>query len=239
MGHQLGSLFRAILCGSEVVLLDLNSNRYKILDEKSSTALVSCLSSNANQSLLSDDENNKVWIHTFLEAGILEPSDQDGICSLVKPLKTGGLKDYSWVLQKCTLPFSQVSLLDTIECFFSLFSMDRLIRRKGFKGIIDFLRKKRQREVTWIFPSDASLYSLRACLDLACRYYPGEVVCLLWAVTFAYMALDRGWDINLVVGGQLYPFFAHAWIEKQGKVIGDRDDLNLYLGVFLREPLVE
>jgi hypothetical protein len=42
--------------------------------------------------------------------------------------------------------------------------------------------------------------------------------------------------VNLVIGVQNYPFMAHAWVESNGKIIGDDSRLRENLAIILEEP---
>ncbi|WP_084152434.1 lasso peptide biosynthesis B2 protein [Burkholderia sp. A1] len=58
-------------------------------------------------------------------------------------------------------------------------------------------------------------------LNLACLVFPRRTKCLEWACTFVLMGRRYGYDFDMVVGVQNRPFFAHAWVELNGEIVGD------------------
>ncbi len=54
-------------------------------------------------------------------------------------------------------------------------------------------------------------------------------------MTFVLLALRRRWKCNLEIGIQNYPF-ADAWVECDGKVVMDSQDLRTGLAIILNEP---
>lgn len=59
-------------------------------------------------------------------------------------------------------------------------------------------------------------------VDLACIWYPKEVLCLQRSAATAYMLKRCGVSADLVIGAQLTPLRAHAWVEVDGHVVNDK-----------------
>lgn len=78
--------------------------------------------------------------------------------------------------------------------------------------------------------------NLQTCLNKACKLFPLKTKCLEWAITLTLIGLKRKWPLNLIIGVQNYPFGSHAWVEVQGKIIGDDPTLRKNLAVVLEEP---
>jgi len=59
-------------------------------------------------------------------------------------------------------------------------------------------------------------------VDLAAVWYCKEVLCLQRSATLACLLREYGFPAELVIGAQLLPFKAHAWVEVDGHVVGDK-----------------
>ena len=64
----------------------------------------------------------------------------------------------------------------------------------------------------------------RVCsaIDKASIWYRKEVLCLQRAAAATCMLRRQGIAAQLVIGAQQTPFRAHAWVEVDGVVVGDR-----------------
>jgi len=64
----------------------------------------------------------------------------------------------------------------------------------------------------------------RVCsaVDLACIWYWKEVLCLQRSATTSSLLRSRGIFAQMVIGTQQLPFKAHAWVEVDGRVVGDK-----------------
>jgi hypothetical protein len=247
MPYFLSDSLRAVLCGSDLVILDLNTNQYNVLNSEATIALQAILSlgkeknptelqQQRSSSTPNNSQNLQIWIENFLNAKLIKNECQTGEDTLARPLKEGGLKDYTWVLQNNRSDANNFFKFDFCKSIMALIITNRILQKQGIKGVINLLQKQASQTKKWETPKIDSLNNLMLALDRACQYYPRKVVCLAWASTFAYLCLKRGWFVQFVIGVQLHPFLAHAWVEREGEVIGDREDINSYLGVLLREP---
>ena len=59
-------------------------------------------------------------------------------------------------------------------------------------------------------------------VDLAAIWYPKRVLCLQRSAVIVCLLRFQGFPAQLVLGAQKLPFKAHAWVEVQGRVVGDR-----------------
>jgi len=74
----------------------------------------------------------------------------------------------------------------------------------------------------------AELERLALAVDIAARHSPGEVACLPRALTLYRLARGAGAPATLRFG-VLRPgdrLLAHAWVEIEGEVLGDRPDIG-------------
>ena len=59
-------------------------------------------------------------------------------------------------------------------------------------------------------------------MDLACVFYPKQVLCLQRAVATTLLLRGHGIRAEMVIGAQLVPFQSHAWVEVDGIVVNDK-----------------
>lgn len=107
---------------------------------------------------------------------------------------------------------------------------------RGFYSTIQLIKRCRESQSNYIIPPMEDLRKLANIVNKACLIHPTRTKCLEWAMTFVLLALKRKWKCNLEIGVQNYPFFAHAWVECDGKVVMDSQDLREGLAIILNEP---
>jgi hypothetical protein len=59
-------------------------------------------------------------------------------------------------------------------------------------------------------------------IDLACVLYFKRVMCLQRSAATAILLRRFGHRAQLVIGAQLIPFRAHAWVENKGRIVNDK-----------------
>jgi hypothetical protein len=59
-------------------------------------------------------------------------------------------------------------------------------------------------------------------MDLACIWYPQEVLCLQRSAATTCLLRRFGFSAQLIVGARPMPFQAHAWVEVNGEVVNDK-----------------
>jgi hypothetical protein len=59
-------------------------------------------------------------------------------------------------------------------------------------------------------------------MDLACVFYPKRVLCLQRSAATTMLLRRHGWSAEMVIGAQVLPFQAHAWVEVDGAVVNDK-----------------
>lgn len=123
-----------------------------------------------------------------------------------------------------------------LKTFVTLCKINFTLKIRGFYATIQLIRKHRRKKVGYILPSEEDLKDMANIVNKACLLYPTRTKCLEWAMTYVLMALKQGWRCNLEIGVQNYPFMAHAWVECDGKVVMDAQDLRQGLAIILNEP---
>lgn len=82
-------------------------------------------------------------------------------------------------------------------------------------------------------PRDYSRIATRA-LEAACLIYPRKTTCLPFALALAALHYQQYYVCDFVIGVQGLPFYAHAWVEADGKVVRDAQNLKRQLAPILR-----
>ncbi len=67
---------------------------------------------------------------------------------------------------------------------------------------------------------------VKAAIDEACIWYPREAVCLQRSAVAVALLRRFGVPAKFVYGVQQLPFKAHAWVEVDGVVVNDRQEVQ-------------
>lgn len=100
-------------------------------------------------------------------------------------------------------------------------------RLSGLKRLIEQERERRRQNPT------RDINDLVRSLNAACMLYHRKTKCLEWAGALLLVGFRYGFDMCLVVGVQNRPFYAHAWAELEGRIVGDESSLRNQLAVIL------
>ncbi|QRR13077.1 lasso peptide biosynthesis B2 protein [Burkholderia sola] len=127
-----------------------------------------------------------------------------------------------------------IPAFDWIKLLTTLHQVHRISREKRMLGLIEAINNERSK----IKPlqTNVSKEDLIASVNLACMAYIRKTKCLEWAATLIIAGYRYGFDFNLVIGVQSRPFFAHAWVESNGFVVGDHPDRRMQLAVIYEFP---
>jgi hypothetical protein len=214
----------------EYILLDTQKDKYTICFNQLSNLLEGLFDApDYNYSPL-----EMTYINKLLEDNIIVEKDSPYPYYIDKKRHSEGASNVDWRLP---LESSQVKdNLLSIRAFFIIIKVNFYIKFKGLFKTIQLIKKTRNHHQTFIIPSDEELNDLAHTINKACRFYPTRIKCLEWAMTFVLLALQKGWKCNLEIGVQNYPFFAHAWVECNGKVVMDSQNLREGLSIILNEP---
>lgn len=231
----------------EVILLDAKQDKYIICFKEISQLLISILLKNnivpskdcfREKSIL--DFNSKealqipAYLQKLLDDGILESKKEPYPFYIDCKPHSAGAENVDWRLP---LENKKIKInIEVIKALLTLIKINLYIKFKGLYQIIQLIRNSRDFQSAYMIPRDVELTNLANVVNKACLLYPKRTKCLEWAITFVLMALKRNWKCNLEIGVQNYPFFAHAWVECDGKVVMDAQDLREGLSIILNEP---
>jgi len=65
-----------------------------------------------------------------------------------------------------------------------------------------------------------------AAINEACIWYPKRALCLQRSVVAVTLLRSLGVPAKFVYGVQQLPFKAHAWVDVEGKVVNDRQEVE-------------
>ncbi len=232
--HVYASKFR-----DELILLDAKRDEYIICSKQLSEQLLELVDesysrssfSPASAKKLSDDKTD---LEMLISNGIIEKKAGHYPYYIDQKTDSHGVSNVDWRLP---LENKKMKLnLPVLEALITLVKVNFYIRIRGFYRAIQLITKSHKAQLSYIIPETAELENLARIVNKACLIYPTRTKCLEWAMTFVFLALKRKWKCNLEVGVQNYPFMAHAWVECDGKVIMDSQDLREGLAIILNEP---
>jgi len=107
-----------------------------------------------------------------------------------------------------------------ISAWFRIAVIDMIMAVRGFPATHRFVGRiplRRRRD-----PRPAA--DLMRMVDRAAIHYPRELRCLRRSAAMTWMLRRHGHPAELVVGASIIPFFAHAWVELDGRIINDNED---------------
>ncbi len=93
------------------------------------------------------------------------------------------------------------------------------LARGSFAGLYERVRRFPTRQHV---RSPFTMEDVCRAVDLACIWYPKEVLCLQRSAATACLLKHCGFTAQMVVGARLMPFKAHAWVEANGRVVNDK-----------------
>lgn len=212
----------------QLILLDTKKDKYTIYSQSFADILLKVVHNNKLT------ESDRDTLQRLINAKIIQC--QNTPYSFYTDCKVGsvGVSNIDWRLP---LNEQKVSLgLPVVIALLRLIQVNSYIKFFGFHKVIQLIKRACKKDVDYIIPRDEELKQLTSIINKACLIYPSRTKCLEWAMTYVLLALQKGWKCNLEIGVQNYPFMAHAWVECNGKVVMDSQDLREGLGIILNEP---
>ena len=226
----------------EFILLDTKEDKYTICFEELSKLFSGIFEKNSlhpnNKDIPASDSTyssqDLCFIQTLLDNHIIENKETPYPFYIDQKPHSDGVSNVDWRLP---LENRKVRISShVLRALWSIIKVNEYIKFKGLYSTIHLIRKSRDFQITYIIPKEEELRELANIVNKACLLYPKRTKCLEWAMTFVLMALKRKWKCNLEIGVQNYPFMAHAWVECDGKVVMDSQDLREGLSIILNEP---
>ena len=109
------------------------------------------------------------------------------------------------------------------RAYVSLLRFEPFLVGRNFAGFYEMVRRKPRR-----LRRDARFTTEQLChaIDLACVWYWKQVLCLQRSAATVFLLREYGIEAELVIGAQLMPFQAHAWVEVDGRAVNDNSYTN-------------
>jgi hypothetical protein len=226
----------------DLILLDLRRDRYLTFSQELSDLLMDLL----EEKKLDSDNSRKFYsgthfstnnLHTIqklIDDKIIEEKTTLFPFYIDRKVNSGGVSNVDWrlPLENKKVRFNK----QVLKALTTLLQVNFTIKVRGFYPAIQLIKKSCKSQSNYIIPPMEDLRKLANIVNKACLIYPTRTKCLEWAITFVLLALKRKWKCNLEIGVQNYPFMAHAWVECDGKVVMDDQDLREGLAIILNEP---
>jgi hypothetical protein len=176
---------------------------------------------------------------TFVQAGMLErrpdPPAADFVITPAVPGKHPAA--YPTVRMNPDLPdlaphrrFLQDKIW-FLRAFLALLYIDLLTRTRQFPGVHRAILRLHSSERE---PPSALLAQITTAVNRAASFYYRRRWCLQRSAACAYLLRRHGFAAELVLGVQVMPFIAHAWVEWEGEVINDNPELTRHFAVLDR-----
>lgn len=231
----------------ELILLDLKTNRYFGLNRQASCTLASLLDPSSNpaappQTTQLNEASGRALLRQLvaLDLILLELGSSAGdSVAIPSAEEQGGLSVIEWLPDQCMHAGLQTRVRYRLvaEAFATMLRIDLLLLRKGLGGLIAKIAKTGvNRNMSTNLLRNARPQEIVQAVERARLLYPRRVDCLTLSGALASMLLKRGIDVHLVVGVQKYPFYAHCWVEANGKALNDSRDVSGRLAILLRIP---
>jgi transglutaminase superfamily protein len=118
-----------------------------------------------------------------------------------------------------------------IEAYRQLIRFDCHLARENFATIYETVRSCPVEKPAF---SKAPIESVCHAMDLACVWYWKEVLCLQRSAAATCLLRRHGVPAKMVLGAKQMPFKAHAWVEVNGGVIGDKPYMREIYGILDR-----
>ena len=76
----------------------------------------------------------------------------------------------------------------------------------------------------------------RVCtaVNYACVWYPRQALCLQRSFVITFLLRKRGVKAHLILGAQILPFKAHAWVEVEERAVNERSNVQATYAVWDR-----
>jgi hypothetical protein len=122
------------------------------------------------------------------------------------------------------------SWLLVLHAYLLLVRFDFYITTTNLQGLLIRVRKRPTIRKHHGF----SIEPIISAMDLACVFYRKEVLCLQRAAAMTCLMRLHGIEAELVIGAQMMPLKAHAWVEINREVVGERSQLPTSLAILDR-----
>jgi len=121
-----------------------------------------------------------------------------------------------------------VSAPSVARCALALLLVRARLKARGFGPTVAWARRVAARaRGTGLAPEEVERAAYHVAV--AAAFFPGRAVCLEQSLTLYLLLRRRGVPAELRIGVQVYPFYAHAWVELHGEPVNeDRETVEKF-----------
>jgi Transglutaminase-like superfamily len=106
-----------------------------------------------------------------------------------------------------------------LRAYLTLILFDMYLARGDFAALYGKVRNYPLGAAT---PGVNAVDRISAAVNMTCIWYWKEILCLQRSAATACLLKKHGIPAQMVIGAQLIPFKAHAWVEVDGCVVNDK-----------------
>lgn len=113
-----------------------------------------------------------------------------------------------------------------------LTTADAILKIAGFSGLHQTVKQWKLA----LNPAEDVEMIVRGCatVDRACTWHPKQELCLQRSAVAACLLRSLGVPAEMVIGVHKMPFYGHAWVEVNGKVVNDDKNVQSFFQVLCR-----
>lgn len=115
-----------------------------------------------------------------------------------------------------------------VRAFLLLLSVDFKLKTMGFRKLHSSVKNY---PVSARKPNTHTVARMREAVDKACVWYPKQALCLQRSAVLTVLLRREGVDARMALAARRMPLKMHAWVEINGAVVNDDDEVQNYYKV--------
>lgn len=116
---------------------------------------------------------------------------------------------------------SQIRVPSVARTMLQIVLLKTALRVVGFERTWRWIRHSAESAPLVAAVDPASIARVEYTVAIGAALFPGRALCLERSLTLYHYLRRRGVGVEYVMGVQMYPFAAHAWVEYRGQIIND------------------
>jgi hypothetical protein len=225
--YALSQRLHGTLCNDTAVLLDIDADRFMILDRSLTAALLEALDGRVPRHAGGSQGDVRVLQDRGIIVAAPANAASAGRFRRDNPFPEGMPVAPPGIVAGA----GPVSCVDLWWAWRDLLTARSILRRLGLPGLVRFLQRAPAQTFAGTGSQRNVAKRLARALQHAARQLPFRTRCLVHACALCRLCGRAGVPASLVIGVQTLPFEAHAWVETNGAVIGDDDRRRQQLSV--------